>query len=478
MNRLFSSTALSTVGVVLGALAVLPLLVLSAYNHPSAADDYCFADTATRFGFWQAQRFYYDGWTGRYFSNFLVHANPLVLGWYNGFRLLPALSVLGLLAGLWSLVSELLRGQPARTRAGVTGLLFFLHVLALRSVVEAFFWTAAVAAYTVPTALTLTLLAALLRWYQLPGGWLKALTAIWAGFLVFATVGSGETNMILLILLLGAIFGYLLLFRRRFDPFLAYLIGVSLGSAWLLFRAPGNAIRMGGNPHAANLTGSLGSAVGWLAGTVPSWLLHTPVLVLSLLYVPLALRLTRSDAPTRPLFSAPAWVVTLVYAGLLVALIFPSYYGVGIAPVYRVINVAYLVFLLGWFYTLTVWLGSMNTKISQLSDNKRLMPGLLVMATLWLGASATNSQTLRTIYSDLFRGRAAAYDRAMTDRHRQLTTPGSGADTLRLRPVGVYPQSLFVEDIRENPAFLWNQCQARFYGHRGIVLDSVTVLPR
>ncbi len=477
MNRLFLPKILPTAGILLGVLAVLPLLVLSAYNHPSAADDYCFADTAVRHGFWQAQKFYYDGWTGRYFSNFLVHANPLVWGWYDGFRLIPALSVLGLLASLALFINELLRGQSVWTRAGVTGLLFFLHIMALRSVVEAFFWTAAVASYTVPTALTLTLLAVIMRWYRLPGGWLRSLTVVWAGFLVFATVGSGETNMILLILLLGALFGYVLLFHRRFDGFLLYLIGVSLVSAWLLFRAPGNAIRMSGNPNSANLVGSTVSAFGWLARAVADWLWQTPILILSVLYLPLAHRLVKPGAVTRSLFLAPAWLVTLAYVGLLGAMVFPSYYGVGIAPVYRVINVTYLVFLLGWFYTLTVWMASPMSWQWQVFEHRPLITfGLAAVALVWIGWSASRSVPMRTMYTDWLRGGAATYDREMTDRHRLLTS--AGTDTLRVKPISIYPQTLFVEDIRENPAFLWNQCQARFYGHQRIVLDSVTVSSR
>ena len=56
----------------------------------------------------------------------------------------------------------------------------------------------------------------------------------------------------------------------------------------------------------------------------------------------------------------------------------------------------------------------------------------------------------------------------MTNRHRQLLTT---TDTLRLAPLRVYPPTLFIEDIRERPDFLWNHCQAGFYGHKAIVLN-------
>ena len=472
MNRSYTDTISSWIALGLFLVTILPLLVLSFYNHPSAADDYCFADTATRFGFWQAQHFYYDGWTGRYFSNFLVHANPLVLGWYDGFRIIPALATLGWVAGAYAFVSELLRPEPVRTKLVVTATLFTLFMLALRSTVEAFFWTAAIASYTIPTALTFYLLAVLLRWYRLRAGVMPILTAIWAGFLVFAIVGSSETNLIFLVLLLGALLGYRLLFRRQFDARLAFLLVVALVSAWLVLRAPGNAIRMGGNKLGGNVGFSFVSAFTFLARLVLNWLLTTPVLPVSLLALPLAIRFMRSDSPTRSLFTVPVWLVGVVYVGLLAAMIFPSYYGIGIPPVYRVTNVVYAFFLLGWFYILTVTVG-WAMRQNWLSETAGQLPvWAVVTAGVWIGYGCWRSESVRGMYADWFRGDAARYDSAMTERHRQLLT---ATDTLRLQPLPVYPPTLFVEDVRENPDFLWNRCQADFYGHKRVILEPAVL---
>ena len=448
--------------------AYVPLLVLSFFNHPSAADDYCFADTAVRHGFWQAQQFYYDGWTGRYFSNFLVHGTPLVWGWYDGFRLIPLLAVTGLLASIYSLVSELLRGQHRLTQLLATAILFFVLIVALQSSVEAFFWTAAVASYTVPTALTFYLLAVIIRWYRLKEDIIKWLTIVWACFLVFAIVGSGETNLVLLVLLLLALAGYRLLFQQQLDWFLGILIIMSLISSWLLFRAPGNAIRMGGNPHSGDFIASFLSSFGWLAQSLGMWLIRTPVIPLSILYVPLATRLLRPGSPVRTLFQVPAGVVAIVYIGLLAAMIFPSYYGIGLPPAFRTMNVVYDVALLGWFYLLTVTVYFLNRQGWRI---ERFTPslGVVLLTGIWVLASIWFSIPLKLMYNDLLRGHAAAYNREMNERHEQLLQPRAD---LHLKPLSVYPPSLFVEDINKNPNYLWNKCQAGYYGHKTIVLDS------
>lgn len=475
MKETFTGRIADATAVFLFLLACIPLLCLSFFNHPSAADDYCFADTAVRYGFWPAQNYYYNGWTGRYFSNMLVHANPLVWGWYNGFKLIPALAVTALLSALFTLVSELLRGESFKTRLLSTGVLFFLIVLALQSVVEAFFWTAAIATYTVPTVLTIYLLAVMMRWYRQPAGWNKRLTVVWAAFLVFASIGSGETNLVLLLLLLLTIAGYRLVFQRTLDPFLVFLVVVALVSTWLLFRAPGNAIRMGGNPQSGELVKSMVASFGWLARSVGGWLIKTPILPLSLLFWPIARRITRPGAPYARLFALPPVLLTLVYIGILAAIIFPSYYGIGLPPFARTMNVLFVFFTLGWFFVLTVWSGNRGSHASGtafLSGTSISLP-VLVVTGLWLVGSLAFSQSVKQLYTDLLGGNAATYDREMSERHRLLQ---SSADTLRLAPISVYPPSLFVEDIRPERTHWWNRCQSGYYNHKAIVLDSTLLV--
>ncbi|MCY7360299.1 MAG: hypothetical protein LH609_23155 [Rudanella sp.] len=449
----------------------IPLFVLSFFNHPSAADDYCFADTAVREGFWQAQKFYYDYWTGRYFSNFLVHGNPLVWGWYDGFRLIPALAMTGLLASIHALVSELLRGQKHVTVWLVTALLFFTMMVAQQSTVEAFFWIAAVASYTVPTAFTFYLLAVLIRWYRLPSGegLLRPLTVVWASFLAFAIVGSGETNLILIVLLLLTMAGYRLLFQRIFDPFLVGMVLVSLVSGWLLFRAPGNAIRMGGNPHSGDVVASFSGSALWLVKSLVTLLLKTPLLPLSLLFVGLALRLIRVGSPVRHLFQVPVWVVLLAYVGLLAAMIFPSYYGIGLPPAFRTMNIFFDFAILGWLYTLTVSINAL-VRAGKLQSDRFAVPAWApVLTGIWMVASLILSRPIRLVYNDLWRGHASTYNREMNARRDQLNQTG---EVVQVAPISVYPPSLFVEDINANPEHLWNRCQAGYYKHKTVKMSD------
>lgn len=462
---------IATLGLFLAVF--VPILFLSYYNHPSAADDYCFADTAVHYGFWQAQKYYYDGWTGRYFSNFIVHGTPLVWGWYQGFKFIPALLAIGWLLAAYALISEwagrldLPENSRQRTQLYLTSLLFFLYILILPNLAEAFVWTASAAVYTVPTALMMYWGAVVLRWKRQLAGTLQTLTGIWASVLVFLIVGCGETHMLLIISLLLAILLFRFVQNRQFDRQLLLQLVVALVSGWLVFRAPGNAIRMQGGAAGGDLVGGLMQSLVWLGKNVPRWFVQTPILPLSALWALLGVGLlakhTVPNRQTSSLFRVPLWYGTLVLFGLLLATVLPSFYATQFLT-NRAINVTYAVFLWGWLFLLT-------TQLPRFSRFGTTTPPrwLVVVTALWIGISTVRSLPMRRLYTDLFRGDAAQYDRELTARQQLLSQ--SSADTLRVAPLSVYPSSLFMEDIRTDPTHWWNRCQSGYYGHKVIIID-------
>ena len=462
---------LATFGLFLAVF--VPILFLSYYNHPSAADDYCFADTAVHYGFWQAQKYYYDGWTGRYFSNFIVHGTPLVWGWYAGFKFIPALLAVGWLLAAYTLLGEWLnrldlsQNSRQRTHLYLTSLLFFLYILILPNLAEAFIWTASAAVYTVPTALMMYWGAVLLRWKRQSSGLLQTLTGVWASVLVFLIVGCGETHMLLIVSLLLAILAFRLVQNKQLDKQLLLQLAVALVSGWLVFRAPGNAIRMQGGAANGNLVGGLVQSLRWLVLTIPRWFVQTPVLPLSVLWVMLGAgflaRQTTTYERSSSLFRVPLWYGGLVLFGLLLATVLPSYYATQNLT-NRAINVTYAVFLWGWLFMLT-------TQLPRFARFGTTRPPvwLLTLTALWIGLSTARSLPMRRLYTDLLRGNAAQYDRELTARQHLLSQ--SHADTLRVAPLSVYPTSLFMEDIRTDPTHWWNKCQAGYYGHKVIIID-------
>jgi len=452
------------------AIAVVPLLALALYNHPSPVDDYCYIDTVFKYGYFEAMNFYYTGWTGRYFGILLNHSNPLVVKWAGGFKLLSFLLVLSLTGSLYLLIRELFSKFSRIAVWGLTGGIMLLFILKIMSIVEAFYWMAAFVTYTVPNILTLYWITVMIRLYKQPSGTLQKLTAVWAGFLVFAVIGCSETNLTIMVLLVAGWFGYQLVIRRRWDNFALFMVIVAVVSCYIFFTSPGNALRMNGNPEGRNFTLSTFQSIKKLVQLSIDWIFRTPLLVFTILWIAILPKFFSHYSTTIPYFKVPLWVVLLGYLGVLFVQIFPSYYGIGIEPAPRVINSVYFYFLLGWFYTLSVllyWLYSSNTFGAQNwylpPSIKAVLAGLILVSTLF-------NTNLRMLYGDWLRGRAAAYDQELKARYEYIEqTPG---DTVYVAPLQAKPQSLYLDDANPDPKHWWSKCMGGYFGKKAVVLKA------
>lgn len=452
------------------ALAIVPLLALSFYNHPSPVDDYCYIDTVFKYGYFEAMNFYYTGWTGRYFGILLNHSNPLVVKWAGGFKLLSFLLVLGLTGSLYALCKELFSKWSRWGILGVTGGIMLLFILKIMSIVEAFYWMAAFVTYTVPNILTLYWLTVMIRMYQQPNAMRQKLTAIFAGFLVFAVIGCSETNLTIMVLLVAGWFGYQLVIRRKWDNMAFFMVIVAVFSCYIFFTSPGNALRMNGNPEGRNFTLSTLQSLKKLAQLSIDWIFRTPLLVFSILWIAVLPRLFDKYTTAIPYFRVPIWIVLLAYLGILFVQIFPSYYGIGIEPAPRVINSVYFYFLLGWFYSLSVVLYWLYNNQILGAQHWYLPPSIKAVLALLILVSTLFSSNLRMVYGDWLRGRAAAYDQELKARYAYIeSTPG---DTVYVPPLQSKPQSIYLDDANPDPKHWWSKCMGGYFGKKAVVLKA------
>ncbi len=469
--------------VALACVVVLPLAVLSFYNHPSPADDYCFANTAMQYGFWRAQQFYYDGWSGRFFHNFLVHSSPLTIGWYGGYKVYPLVLLAGLGLAFYALASQWLtpgRPEGVTTHPGknkesdlsqlsklavAAGLLVgFMATLA--GLPEFLYWYAGMACYSLSAVFFLFLLATLLA-HQRRGFGIRADYLLLESVLITGMVGSSETSMVMVMSLLAMVAFGEFVQRGRLSGAIVVLLGVGAVACYFLMAAPGNAIRIGSNPNSSNPSLTLLSSVRYAAGYVVHLLGRTPLLPVSLLYLPVAYRLTNGSRPAylrvHPLLALLHGAVTVL---VLISL---HFYGVGIPPVPRLINLINLFVWLSWGYNLTLWVVALRGRVRF----ERWLPivrPVAVAAFVWIVIVVALGPVVPMAYGDWLSGRAAQYDRAMQQRYAQLRQ--AGPNSVRLVPLSQYPASLFLEDVKEDSTHLWNRCWADYYHKKTIVLRN------
>ncbi|GAB3948272.1 hypothetical protein GCM10028805_22250 [Spirosoma harenae] len=466
--------------VLLGLFSVVlltPLIALATYNHPSPTDDYCFANTVIHYGFWGAQQLYYDGWTGRFFHNFIVHTNPVVIGWYGGYKIYPIILMALIIGGCYAVARQWLRAfsDPILKWGLVLGI-FVGFLSTLSTIPEYLYWYTGLASYGLSSTLFLFLLAVLMAHQQRGFNWKSGYIVV-ESLLVAAIIGSSEMTMVLALSVLGMIAFGDLLQRRRVSVTVLILLVVAGIAVYYLMKAPGNAIRMGGNPEGRNIPFTLISSLKFALTYLPKQLLTTPWLPLSILYLPIAWKLAgisrRKDDLPPYLRLHPVWGLLYSFA-TVIGLISLHFYGVGIPPIPRLLNLVNLTFLLCLLYTLTLVIVTIRHSVNPDKLTPYLRP-VLFIAIGWALVAASMGPVLSTAYGDWLSGRAAQYDREMLDRYAFLSKPGNAQATIA--PLSHYPVSLFLDDIHDTPQHLWNRCWADFFHKQTITLDTKSGQP-
>lgn len=453
-------------------VVLVPLIALATHNHPSPTDDYCFVNTVLHFGFWQAQQLYYDGWTGRFFHNFIVHTNPLVIGWYAGYKVYPVILLALLVGSCYALARQWLYCfNQTHLNWGLALGIFIGFITTLTSIPEYLYWYTGLASYGLSSTLFLFLLAMLIA-HQRRGFGLQPGYILSESLLVTAIIGSSEMTMVLMMSVLGLIAFGELIQRRRVSATILILLGVGVVACYFLMKAPGNAVRLGGNPNSSNIPLTLLSSLRYAATYVPRQLLLTSWLPLSLLYLPIAWQLagSRERVADLPSYLRLHPLLGLLHGGVTVlALIALHFYGVGIPPIPRLINLVNLAFWLSILYNLTLLVVAVRHRF----DPARLQPyirPLMGVAVVWAIFMALRGSVLPVVYGDWLSGRAAQYDRAMQERYAQLAASNNPESLLT--PLPAYPVSLFLDDIHADPKHLWNRCWAEYFHKKTIMLTG------
>ncbi len=273
-------------------LSMLSALALYAYLGTFTrymADDYCSAAALKNNGFWGAQSYWWQNWSGRYSFTFVISLVELL-----GLRIVPILPGLAIALWLLSLVWALLPLlRNLKVSSPIAGALFLSSValwLTYRSVADypqIVFWQTGILTYPVSIilfflglglAVRRTADPARMKWWQL---------LLWFLF-AFAAGGFSETGVVIQIALLGLLLIVILLTKNTqkgilFPILLAAFLGSVLSLLVIAF-APGNAVRSAGfqsiPPFIQSFTGSLIETLAFIPSLAGY---HTTVFVLGLL---------------------------------------------------------------------------------------------------------------------------------------------------------------------------------------------------
>lgn len=440
-------------------LSIIPFLILTFFTHP-AYDDYCWACHVLQRGYVATQKTLYDTFIGRYFSTALVTSSPLTFGSFAGYKAVTLLTIVLTFVSIYCFADAFLESNTALIDKLIAAT--FLTALfgnQTPDVTEAFFWVTGNIVYQLGGILTLFFFALVIRSADKSKG-VGFLSFLLSCLLIAAIVGTNETSMLVLALLVFAITikSWMAKSDRRWRWLVFSL--VTIGCALIVIVAPGNAVRSAFFPNRRRFFFSLGMSLGQEVRFLLTWLSNVPFVLATILFIPIAARRSPKIVPLRRLRIHPAisslLLIMIVFLGL-----FPPYWGMGMLGQHRTVNTVYFLFLIGWFVNVIIWVNYLRERHKLTIESLPKYVYIIGVPLLLFGLLSTNNT--RTAIADLVSLRAYRYDVEMKKRYAQFgqcAREGHAEDCRRLT-ISDLPTSITSPYFEED-----TDCERKFWNLR------------
>lgn len=450
-------------------LLFLPFAALVPFAHP-AGDDYCFAKGLGQRGFLANQVWFYENWGGRYSATAILSLSQLLGRIEQTYPLFVALVLVGTYASLIAFF-RIFKARDAgmATGAAGAGLSFAILVYLLGKVdspSQNFYW--------LPGALTYQIgFCSLLLSLKLSADLLEArapavLSWRTAALAVLAIVLGGQSEVFILVGLgmLGGLLLVALIDRNPCYRTLALIVAVFALACAASLLAPGNHVRaaMDAVRDKPGLVTAVAIAAQWSIKKVLLWMSDVGIWVLALAAA-LFLRVPAMDGSrTGAWFRRrhPAVKVALLLGGLWIGVFltaFPVVYALGGLPYSRVINTAFMIFVVGIIASSVVLAAEIEGP-----DRRALRPLLAGLFGL-LAVSVVGSPNFAHGWRDLRHIPALRADLAA----RQALVAQARPDTeLVFDPLAIEYDYALAGDLKHDPTHWSNVCYAEYAGVRSV----------
>lgn len=412
-----SHTLCKRAALVILLLSVLPFLILTIFSNP-AYDDYGFAITAMKRGFLTNQKLWFYSTTGRYFSTAVLTMGPITFGSFIGYKIVALIIILLTFASIFSFITAILvTGVALVDRLVLAGLIMALFSNQMPDVTEGYYWMPGSISYQLASALTLFFMTLMIRSVKRQQG-SKAVLFLAGSALIFAIVGSSETSMIILLLLVSSVTIKAFSIKSASRRLLLAFLTVTVLCAVVVISAPGNAARSSYAPGRHRFFFSVAMSLAQGAGFLLDWLTNPAFILSTLLFIPAADMLSvKSGLLRKHLYVHPLTSVFLLLSIVFLGF-FSPYWATGMLYQYRTVNTVFFFFLLGWFISILIC-------VSYLKEKRRVkiprLPQYVYLISLpVISLALLFSNNTRTAMADLLTGRAYYYDREVRKRRSLL----------------------------------------------------------
>lgn len=446
-------------------LTILPFIILSYFVHPSW-DDFDYAGTASRNGFFLSEYIWYVTWSGRFFSQgFLSSINPLIYGSIAGYKILTFIFIIAFIYAVYITVSELSSGCLNVKQKLICTLSFcFLFIYGLPATDFAFYWMASVVIYQLPNILMIFLAYYYIRFLRKESVTRKTILII--SLLIFAIIGCNEVSMMITVVFFTLSFLYNSIVSKKINRDLLIFATVAVVSFLIVYLAPGNNYRNKMQPLNHDLLFALKNSGTDLVKFIIYRLYNMPLIIFTILFISLYMKfILNKRAWTNTVILNPYYSVA-IYLFVMFAGIFVSYWSLGTSTPVRTLNVIFFVFLSGWFVNIIILLNYINLK-KRLPENPVPQYVMILLCLAVFFSFLKDQNRIKTAYKDIINGAASVFNNELNARYEYIRS--SPEDTVTIDSLTVIPDSFSYFDIGGDPGNKYNKLQAEFFDKKAII---------
>ncbi len=436
----------------------VPYIYICQYAMPFA-DDFVYGFRGKKYAVLQESVKEYFNWSGRYTANVLDFLNPLSFNSFIVYKLVPVVVICFTVLS-WFIFIHVLFGNHLNKKFQTIISLFLslLFVYQMPILSEGIYWYTGAVTYQIGNVSVLVYISLIGLLFQERFLFKNKLFHFFIlSILLIACIGFNE--ILMLALASFAVVSLIIVHKNGLahKPFFIYLLVMTFIFSCILFFAPGTDARAELTFNNHRFFSSVFFAAAQTIRFFLEWTSSLPLLLLSVLYYYLNKKLVAENRLFAVSFYLSPLYSSMFLFYIIFIAVFPPYWATGILGQHRTLNVAYWLFIILWFINLTVCFNAYKEKLKGIKPlQKQFHTGLIITIIIALAFSKNGYDVI----TDIFYGKARAYEEQMSDRYHLLQ---SGADTIYFDPVVDPPKTLFLYEVSGDPANWINRCYNLYF---------------
>lgn len=462
-------------------LSIIPLFMISMYNHPSV-DDFAYA-TGTH-EVWKSSRnmllviaeavktsiSYWHRWQGLYTSAFILALEPGIFGeqYYRitGFLTIGTLIFSNLIFFYYVLHKRL--GESVLTASAFGMVTSFLMLHWMPSTVEGLFWYNGAMNYTFFFGLFLLLVCSVLSLFKEQSQAVAVIRVVMGSILAFLLSGGNHVTAFagLLIVFMACVFAVM---NRKKDELcrIGFVFIMEAAGFLLNVMSPGTRVRSNAFGKSQGVFITVWKAVRYVLESMNDWIGLALVVSITIM-LPVVFRCVRRMREEKGFRFESPLLFFIVSVGLLAAMCCPSYYAMGEIGAGRLENVIYFAFIWITFLNVFYICGWIEGKISIerfQSDVWWKVTVTVLLIGMIIGCSRDSAGFLA--WKSVKSGEALAYSLEADARYNLYIQ--SAGKNVEVSSYSFYPSLIFYGDITEDPQYWANQQIKEYYGLESVI---------